>query len=354
MGAHAGRMNSIERRSWLGKHLRIGQEWLYLSFEDCRATGVTEEDIFELTERSLAAHGREEVEMPAKIGLHPQPDSLMHAMPAYAPSEFACGIKWAGNFPTNAERFPDLVATSAVLILNDHESGLPLALMDACWITEVRTPSVSFVAAKHLADPDATTFGMIGCGIQGKAHVRMASHGLPNVEEIVVYDVFESAMAKLIDTCQPLVAAKIRKAASVEDLVKSVQVIASATPIARPPEPRIRDEWVSAGQTLLLNDCHSQVADATVRRADKYVCDSEAQHRILDDYGFYPQGLPPIHAETGEVVAGIKSGRTSAAELIVVNNIGMAVEDVVVARQIFDRALERGIGIKLPLWQRTS
>lgn len=347
-------MNSVEYRNWVGEHLRIGQEWLYLSLEDCKATGVTEDEIFELTERSLAAHGRKEVEMPAKIGLHPQPDSLMHAMPAYVPSEFACGMKWAANFPTNAERFPDLVPTSGLLIFNDPESGLPMALMDAYWITEVRTPSVSFVAAKYLADPEATTFGMIGCGIQGKAHVRMASRGLPKLEEIVVYDVFESAMDKLISTCQPLIDAKIRKASSVEDLVKSTRVLASATPISQTPDPQIRDEWVSAGQTLLLVDCHSQVEDATVRRADKYVCDSEAQHRVLEGYGFYSQGLPPIYAETGEVVAGIKPGRTSADELIVVNNIGMAVEDVVVARRIFDRALERGVGIKLPLWDRTS
>lgn len=69
---------------------------------------------------------------------------------------------------------------------------------------------------------------------------------------------------------------------------------------------------------------------------------------------FYPHGLPSIHAETGEVVAGLKDGRSNSEELIVVNNIGMAVEAVVVARQIFDRALERGIGIKLPLWGRTS
>lgn len=347
-------MNSIEHRNWIGEHLEIGQEWLYLSLEDCKATGLSEDEIFELTERALAAHGRKEVEMPAKIGIHPQPDSLMHAMPAYVPSEFACGMKWAANFPTNAERFPGLVPTSGLLIFNDHESGLPIALMDAYWITEVRTPSVSFVAAKYLADPAATGFGMIGCGIQGRAHVRMASHGLPALEEIVVYDVFESAMDKLIESCRPLTDASIRKAASVEDLVKSTQVLASATPIKESPEPQIRDEWVSAGQTLLLADGHSQVEDATVKRADKYVCDSEAQHRILEGYGFYPHGLPPIHAETGEVVAGIKEGRSNADELIVVNNIGMAVEDVVVARQILDRALERGIGIKLPLWDRTS
>ena len=161
-------------------------------------------------------------------------------------------------------------------------------------------------------------------------------------------------MDALVEACQPLMDTRIRKAASVEDVVKSTQVFATATPITHTHEPQIRDEWVTAGQTLLLADCHSLVEDATASRADKYVCDSEAQHRVLEGYGYYPGGLPPIHAETGEVVAGIKEGRTSPDELIIVNNIGMAVEDVVVARRIFDRALERGIGIKLPLWGRTS
>ena len=126
-------MNNIEHRDWIGEHLQIGQEWLYLSLEDCKATGVTEGEIFELTERALAAHGRKEVEMPAKIGLHPQPDSLMHAMPAYVPSEFACGMKWAANFPTNAERFPDLVPTSGLLIFNDDRNlGNILYTLDDC------------------------------------------------------------------------------------------------------------------------------------------------------------------------------------------------------------------------------
>jgi ornithine cyclodeaminase/alanine dehydrogenase len=347
-------MNSGEYRSWIADHLRIGHEFLYLSLEDCKSTGVTEDEIFDLTERALVAHGKKEVEMPAKIGIHPQKDSLMHAMPAYVPSEFACGIKWGANFPTNAERFPELVPTNCLLIYNDHESGLPLALMDAYWITEVRTPSVAFVAAKHLANLTAKSFGMIGCGIQGKAHVKMAGTVFPNLEEIYVYDISEAAMNKLREVCEPHVQAQIKIAGSYEEIVKSTEVFATATPITHQPEPKIRDEWVAAGQTVLLSDCHSLVEDATVKRADKYVVDSAEQHRLLEGYGYYPQGLPAIHAETGEVAAGLKQGRTSPDELIVVNNVGMAVEDMVVARRIFDAAIRQGIGVKLPLWDRTS
>ncbi|NNC74470.1 MAG: ornithine cyclodeaminase family protein [Acidimicrobiia bacterium] len=347
-------MDSREYRDWVNERLGIGREILYLSLEDCKATGPTNDEIFDLTERALTAHGNKQVEMPAKIGLHPQPDSLMHAMPAYVGPELACGLKWAANFPTNQDRYPDLVPTSGLLVFNDHESGLPMAIMDAYWITEVRTPSVAFAAAKRLARPDTKAFGMVGCGIQGKAHVRMVERVMHELEEIVVYDVFDEAMDKLIEVCQPDVKASIRKASGYEDVVRTCGVFATATPITHVPEPKLEDSWFRPGQTVLLSDCHSLVEDVTVKRADKYLVDSVDQHQVLEGYGYYPWGLPEIYAETGEVVAGVKDGRSDPDELIVVNNVGMAVEDVVVARQIFDRALDAGIGVRLPLWDRTS
>lgn len=200
-------------REWVSKHLQIGQEILYLSMQDVIDTGISVQDIIDLTEKSMIAYSAKRTEMPAKIGLHPQPDSLMHAMPAYLPEEQACGIKWGSNFPTNRERYPQLTPTNCQIIFNDHESGHPLAFLDATWLTEVRTPAVSLVAAKYMANLDATTFGMYGCGVQGRAHVKMIEHVLKKLETIYIYDVYESAMDRLIELCQPHVQAKIVKAA---------------------------------------------------------------------------------------------------------------------------------------------
>ena len=264
-------MKSIEYRNWISKHISIGNEFIYLSMEDCKRTGITEDEMFDLTKKALVAHGKKEVEMPAKIGIHPQKDSLMHAMPAYISSEYACGIKWGANFPTNQERFPDIVPTNCLLIFNDHESGLPLSVMDAYWITEVRTPAVSFVSAKYLANLNASTFGMAGCGIQGNAHVKMAGKVLKKLKKIYIYDIKESAMDKLIENCQPNIHAEITKVKNYEELVKNSEVIATATPISHKPEPQIKDEWVGKGKTFLLCDCHSLVEDKTVKRANKYI-----------------------------------------------------------------------------------
>jgi ornithine cyclodeaminase/alanine dehydrogenase-like protein (mu-crystallin family) len=335
-------------REWVAKKLRIGQEFVYLTQEQVKSAGLDDGDILDLTEKALVAHGRKRAEMPAKIGLHPLKDTLMHAMPAYLPESAACGIKWASCFPANRDRF-GLLQTSGLIIFNDSESGWPLAVMDAIWITEKRTPAVTCVAARHMASADTVTFGMLGCGVQGKAHVGMIERVLGHLETITVFDVYEPAMDHLVDELQPKVKARIVKAKSFEELVKSSQVVASATAITSRPEPKIRDEWVSAGQTLLMCDMHSLYEDATMKRADKYFLDSIEEHELFEGYGYYPDGLPHICGETGEVAAGLKKGRENTCELVACNNVGMAVEDMMVARTVFERALEASIGTMLAL-----
>lgn len=87
----------------------------------------------------------------------------------------------------------------------------------------------------------------------------------------------------------------------------------------------------------------------TSLRADKYIVDSREEHELCADMGYFPSGLPQIAYELGEILAGLKPGREHADELIVDSNIVMAVCDVVVARKVFERSMERGIGQRLTL-----
>jgi ornithine cyclodeaminase/alanine dehydrogenase len=347
-------MGAKEIREAYLKKLRIGHEFLYLSEQDCKDTGTTADEIIDATEKAMIAYSKKEVEMPAKIGIHPMPDSLMHAMPAYLPNQYACGIKWGSNFPTNNSHYPDCRPTNCQIIYNDVETGHPLSILDATWITEVRTPATALVSVKYGANLNAGTFGMLGCGIQGKANVKMIEHVLNGLDTIYIYDIVEAAMDALIRDCQPQVHAKIKKCGSFEDVAKQAEVIVSALPIAHKPNPPVKDEWIGSGQTLVCLDCHTTYQDSVYKRADKYYVDSIEQHELLIEYGYYPQGLPKITGETGAVAAGLAPRRESSDELVVFNNVGMAVEDIMCAQIIFDKALERGIGLKLPLWRSTK
>jgi ornithine cyclodeaminase/alanine dehydrogenase-like protein (mu-crystallin family) len=334
-------------RENVSKKIEIGKEIIYLTREECMNLGISVDDIIDFTKEALLAHGRKEYEMPAKIGIHPLEEAFFHAMPAYVPSKNAAGIKWVECFPKNHERF-NLPQTSGLMILNDEYSGWPLAIMDAVWITAMRTPAVTSIAAKTL-HPDAETFGMFGCGVQGMGHVEFITHTLKNLKKIYVHDVRKEAMDNLIATVQPKIDVEIVKAKDPEELVKSCEAVSSATVILKTPLKVVKKEWVSKGQTILPCDLNTFWDPEIPKMADKYIVDSIDEHELFDSMGYFPDGLPEIYCETGEVIAGLKKGRESKDQLIVNSNIGIAVADVVMAREIFNRALDKGVGTKLPL-----
>lgn len=341
-------MTKEEYRDWIAQHLTIGKEILYLTQDDVRTIPLPPIEVLSLTERALIAYSAGRTDMPAKIGIHPLPETFFHAMPAYVPEAYAAGIKWGSCYPENKKRYGYSQA-NGLIIFNDHLSGVPLAILDCIYVTEIRTAAVTYASAKVLASPATATFGMIGCGVEGKQHVKNISSVLQKLEKIYVYDIWEEAADSLIQDLQPEISAKIIKAGSFEEIAKSSEVLASATVITEVPQPKIRDAWITAGQTILLCDCHSLYEDQTLRRADKYIVDSIEQHKLLEGYGYYPDGLPGIYGETGEVVGKTKKGREKKNELIVCNNVGMAVEDMFVVRALFDKAIQLGIGKKLPL-----
>lgn len=126
-------------------------------------------------------------------------------------------------------------------------------------------------------------------------------------------------------------------------------MLSSATIILKEPLAVVKDEWISPGQTILPCDLNTFWDPNIAKRADAYIVDSIDEHELFADMGYFPGGLPPIAAETGAVLAGLAPGRTEANQIIVNSNIGMAVCDVVVGREIYERAVLREVGSRLTL-----
>lgn len=331
----------------ISDHMNVGGEFLYLTRDECIQAGLSEEDILQLVTETLIAHGNKEYEMPAKIGVHPHEEVFYHAMPAYVPGKMACGCKWIGCYPNNPAKY-NLPQTTSLLTLNEVMTGCPIAVMDGTWITAARTPAVSVIAAAALA-PDAETFGMFGCGVQGIEHVRYAPKTMKKLKKIMVYDIKPDVADNLVDMLQDEVPVEIVKADTAEEVAKSCEVLCSATIILLKPLGVVKDEWISKGQTILPCDLNTFWEPKTQLRADKYIVDSADEHELFAGVGYFPDGLPKIYCETGEVIAGLKKGRERSDELIVCSNIGMSVFDVVLAQSIFSKALEMKLGTRLPL-----
>ena len=331
----------------LKARLNLGKEVLWLTQEECIKAGPNVDETIELIRQALEAHGKKEYEMPAKIGIHPFSDVFFHAMPAYVPNNLACGMKWIECFPRNPSEY-NLPQTTGLLILNDILTGIPIAVMDSAWLTAMRTPAVTALAAEAL-HPHAKTFGMFGCGVQGIGHVRYMVRTLKELEKIFIYDVNNDSMDRLINEVAGEVTIPIIKASGPEELVKNCEVVSSATIILLEPLKVVKKEWVRKGQTILPCDLNTFWDPEICRMADKYIVDSIDEHKLFESMGYFPDGLAEITCETGEVIAGIRSGRVDEDELIVCSNIGISVSDVIMGKAILDKAFELGLGRKVPL-----
>ena len=324
-----------------------GREILYITRSEIEGMGYSQAEIMKLVRMALAEHGKKMVEMPAKTGIHPIYNAFHHAMPAFVPAADASGIKWVGCFPENYKY--KLEQTSALIILNDVQTGWPLAIMDGTWITAKRTAVVSAVAVEKLARRDSSEVGILGCGVQGQEHLVALATVMTDLKKVKVLDIRPGIAQQLIDRFKGDYGFAIVEATSIEGLVRGSDVVVTATAILQKPNPIIKDEWIKRGALLLPVDLDSVFQWKTMKRADKFLVDSLDEMNYFMSVGYLAHGLPPLYAELGEVVAGLKPGRQSDEEVIFDMNIGMGVVDVVVAKDIMGRAIKENTGTRLPL-----
>src|SRR5467141_731683 len=168
---------------------RLGKEFLYLSHSDVVSAGSGMAEIIAALEEMFREKAEGRVEMPPKIGIHTMPDTMtdafIHAMPASIPVRKAAGMKWVGGYPDNSKR--GLPYVTGLLILNDPETGIPIALMDCTWITAQRTGAATALAAKYLARSESGTVGILGCGVQGRSKLEALKVIFP-LKKVYAYD----------------------------------------------------------------------------------------------------------------------------------------------------------------------
>jgi ornithine cyclodeaminase/alanine dehydrogenase len=319
---------------------------LYLSRADVVAIDLEMGEIIRLVETAFGEKGHGRVEMPPKPGIHPgDNDNFIHAMPAWIPALQAAGVKWVSGFPGNTER--GLPYISGLLILNDPETGLPLAVMDCTWITGMRTAAASAVSARHLARPDSARLGVLGCGVQGLTHTE-ALHVLFPLSEVRAYDVRPAAVAAFSRTVAEKWGLPVVPVSTPREAVTGCDLVVTAGPILKKPHATIQAGWLEQGAFASLVDFDSYWAPAALHEVDRFCTDDLAQFDYYRSAGYF-QDVPPVHADLGELVAGLKTGRESADQRTIACNLGLALDDMAVAPALYRRAIETGRGTWLPL-----
>jgi len=322
------------------------QKMLYLSKKDVERVDLPMKEIIEALDEAFKEKGLGKVEMPPKPGIHTMPDAFIHAMPAYVPSVGSAGIKWVSAFPENYKR--NLPYISGLLILNDPETGLPISVMDCIWITAMRTGAATAVAAKYMANMDSSTVGILGCGVQGRSNLKALKIMMPELKDVKAYDISGDAVNRYAEEMRKETGLNIGIVGSPEEAVEDSDIIVTAGPILKTPNAVIEDNWLKPGVFASPVDFDSYFKKSVFERCDKFVTDDREQCLYYKSLGYF-QHISEIHADLGEIAAGLKPGREKKDERIICANLGLAMDDMATAIKIYKKAVENNIGTWLEL-----
>jgi ornithine cyclodeaminase/alanine dehydrogenase len=318
---------------------------LYLSRADVERVALDIPAIIGLLEVAFREKGEGRVEMPPKPGIHPKGDAFIHAMPAYIPGLKSAGLKWVSGFPENAKI--GLPYISGLLVLNDVETGLPYAVMDCTWITAYRTGAASALAAKYLARPRSEVLGILACGVQGRTHLAAMAALFP-LKRVYAYDILPDAERRYIEEMSAKTGLEIIGVDHPKKAVADSDIVVTSGPILKHPRPTIEKGWLKPGAFGSAVDYDSYWKPEALAEMDKLATDDLPQFRYVRSTGYF-QRMPEPYADLGEIVAGKKPGREREDERTMAMNLGLALDDMAVAPEIYRRAKERGIGTWLPL-----
>jgi ornithine cyclodeaminase/alanine dehydrogenase-like protein (mu-crystallin family) len=281
---------------------------------------------------SLIVLSRGEASVPLRISADAAKGSL-DAMPAFVPGS-GLGAKLISFFPDNPSR--GLPVHVAVVVLFDDQTGSLLAFMDGTSITAERTAATTAVATDLLARRDASTLAIIGAGVQAESHLRHVSLVRP-FSDIRVASRSERTARELADAWP-----NARAVPTVADALSGADVVCACTGA---DAPILQREWIEHGAHVSSVGMGPEVDAATVRDGRLF---AESRASALAPY---PSGAgelkgvdPASIAELGEVLLGLRPGRTSPEALTVFKSVGNAAEDVATARLVYEGAVRLGLG----------
>lgn len=276
----------------------------------------------------------------------PQIRGRITSMPGYLNADKALGMKIVTYFQDNPQQ--NLPAILGTVMLFSAETGKIIAVMDGSSITAIRTACASAMATKALANAEAPVLGILGAGVQARAHIRALCR-VRNIGKIKLYSPSGKSAAAVKRDLESEVGAAVEIARSAEEAVRDSDLIVTATTSNMPVLSR---EWLKPGAHINAVGSHRpdqrEIDGPTVALA-KVVVDS--RDAIMAECGdillAIKEGSIPeshIHAEIGNVLAGTKPARTGRSEITLYKSVGIAIQDVATANLVYHKALEQKVG----------
>lgn len=322
-------------------------EILFLSEADVQQL-LSADEVMEASENVFREVGGDKVNFAREsfLTVGSKPVNRFMANPVSIPEQGVLGVKWINMYMAPKPGYP--FSHGNLIILNDTETGSPLAIVGATSITAMRTGGGhAAVAAKYLSVKSPQKLAVLGCGAQGKSGIRSFTKIFPSLREVRVFDAYRPSAEQAAQTAgiPAYVAGGPQDAVEGADLV----LLSSAS-----KDVLVKAEWIKPGVTVIGINAFQDLDPAVAGKADKLVLGHAQSDKtnVLNNpmlsHGVDLSGQA-FYGDMGEIVCGRKAGRENDQEIIVYVHMGMGAFDVECAHLAYKRALEKGMGTKLAL-----
>ena len=323
----------------------------YLNGLDVKALALTDDEILAAVESGLLAQGRGETVIEPRVHLIPDPAFKGHfnVLRGYVSPLNLAGVKIVGDYVDNYKL--GLPSEMALLNLFDPRTGMPVALLDATSITDMRTGAMTALGAKHLARKTSRVLGHIGARGTAYWNVRLLER-LFDFDEIRVHSRRPESRDAFARQLSSDLGKKVTATTDWEACVRDADIVVEASRLTQ-PTPLLRTEWIKRGAFVVPYGTMSAVELSLTDIMDKIV---------VDDWGQCKAGVfgslrahvetgklseRTLHAELGQIVAGRKPGRRSDDETILFWHRGLSISDIALGHAMLEKARRLGLGQQL-------
>jgi alanine dehydrogenase len=325
-------------------------EVLFLSACDVR-TLLSIDECIAAVEHAFHLHGERKTAPPAVLSLHVADGGFHVKAGALSLARNYFAAKVNANFPHNPERFA-LPTIQGIVVLCDADNGSPLAIVDSREITVLRTAAATAVAAKYLARPASRTITVCGCGTQAPMQLAATSRMFP-VTAVFAYDTNPRQSREFANESRAMLNIPVTATEDLSYCLNRGDICITCT---TSQEAFLQQENVRPGVFIAAVGADSprkQEIHPAVMARSKIVCDVVEQCAEMGDLHHALKAgvvtVEDVHAELGEIVAGLKSGRASDEETIIFDSTGMALQDVAASALVYEKARRDKVGHRIAM-----
>lgn len=324
----------------------------YLNGPDIERLALTDAEILDAVEGALDAQGRGAAVIEPRVHLVPHDSSVGHfnVLRGVVHPLGLAGVKVVGDFVNNYKI--GLPSELALLNLFDPSTGAPVAILDATSLTGMRTGAVTALGGKYLAKKSSTVLGHIGARGTSYWNIRLLDHYF-HFDEIRVHSKRTESQSAFVRRLSEDLGKPVLGVDSWEQCVRDADIVVEASRLAE-PEPLLRTEWIKPGALVIPYGTMSAVELSL----------TDIMHKVVvDDWGQCRKGLPygalrrhvdldkiteqNLHAELGQIVAGLRPGRESDQETILFWHRGLSLSDIALGHAMLQKARAAGVGATL-------